>query len=298
MNKSLKGTTILLSCTIIWGSAFVAQSAGMEHLGPFSFQAIRCALAVLGMLPAIVLFDSFKQDGSSFWKRWKSPVLWKAGIPCGIALCLATNLQQCGLVDSGAGKAAFLTAMYIVMVPIIGFFRKKPVSAWIWLAVACSVAGLYCLTAADGGTIVLADLLLLGCALMFAVQISIVDVYVGQVDPLRLNLVQAFVCTLVTTPIMLLTESPTPRAVWDCAFPLAFAGLLSMGAGYALQIIGQQMIPPAAASLIMSLESAFAVLFAWIFLKEALTFWQGIGCVLMFASVLIAQLPVKTKSGS
>ena len=281
--------------TVLWGSTFVAQSVGMDHIGPFTFQAVRCGLGVLAMLPVIFLADRFKNDGKTFCARWKCKKLWTAGILCGIPLFLACNLQQMGIVDTDAGKSAFLTAMYIVIVPILGMFLKKKPSVMIPVSVALAVAGLYFLSFAGVPQISKGDLLLLACALMFAIQITVVDQYVQHVDALRLNLIQALVCTVLSSAVMLLTEAPTFSAILDCWLPLCYAGFLSMGAAYSLQIIGQKHLEPSAASLIMSLESVFAVLCGCLILQERLTTWETLGCVLMFIAVVLSQLPVKSK---
>ena len=281
--------------TVLWGSTFVAQSVGMDHIGPFTFQAVRCGLGVLAMLPVIFLADRFKNDGKTFCARWISKKLWTAGILCGIPLFLACNLQQMGIVDTDAGKSAFLTAMYIVIVPILGMFLKKKPSVMIPVSVALAVAGLYFLSFAGVPQISKGDLLLLACALMFAIQITVVDQYVQHVDALRLNLIQALVCTVLSSAVMLLTEAPTFSAILDCWLPLCYAGFLSMGAAYSLQIIGQKHLEPSAASLIMSLESVFAVLCGCLILQERLTPWETLGCVLMFIAVVLSQLPVKSK---
>lgn len=281
--------------TVLWGSTFVAQSVGMDHIGPFTFQAVRCGLGVLAMLPVILLADRYKNDGKTFSARWKSKKLWTAGILCGIPLFLACNLQQMGIVDTDAGKSAFLTAMYIVIVPILGMFLKKKPSVMIPVSVVLAVAGLYFLSFAGVPQINKGDLLLLACALMFAIQITVVDQYVQHVDALRLNLIQALVCTVLSSAVMLLTEAPTLSAILDCWLPLCYAGFLSMGAAYSLQIIGQKHLEPSAASLIMSLESVFAVLCGCLILQERLTIWETLGCVLMFIAVVLSQLPVKSK---
>ncbi|MBQ6852477.1 MAG: DMT family transporter [Oscillospiraceae bacterium] len=295
MRKKLQGSLSILLATILWGSTFVAQSVGMDHIGPFTFQAVRCGLGVLAMLPVIFLADRFKNDGKTFCARWKSKKLWTAGILCGIPLFLACNLQQMGIVDTDAGKSAFLTAMYIVIVPILGMFLKKKPSVMIPVSVALAVAGLYFLSFAGVPQISKGDLLLLACALMFAIQITVVDQYVQHVDALRLNLIQALVCTVLSSAVMLLTEAPTFSAILDCWLPLCYAGFLSMGAAYSLQIIGQKHLEPSAASLIMSLESVFAVLCGCLILQERLTTWETLGCVLMFIAVVLSQLPVKSK---
>ena len=295
MKKQLTGSIAIIIATIIWGSTFVAQSVGMDHVGPFTFQAVRCALGVIGMLPMILVADRFKHDGKTFASRWKDKKLWKAGILCGIPLFLACNLQQVGIVDTDAGKAGFLTAMYIVIVPILGIFLKKKPSVMMPVSIAVAVAGLYCLSFAGALRINRGDLLLLGCALMFAVQITVVDIYVNSVDVLRLNLIQALVCCLLSAVVMLATETTTIRILLDCWLPLCYAGFLSMGLAYSLQIIGQKNIEPSAASLIMSLEAVFAVLAGWIVLGETLSTAETIGCVLMFVAVILAQFPVKKK---
>lgn len=297
MKKQLRGSLLLVLATIIWGSAFVSQSIGMDHIGPFTFQAVRCGLAVIALIPVILIFDRF-QPGGNFWVRWKDKRLWKAGILCGIPLFFAANLQQLGIVDTDAGKSAFLTAMYIIIVPIIGIFLKKKPSKMIPISVALAVAGLYCLSCIGVTSISTGDLLLLGCAFMFAVQITVVDKFAISLDALRLNLIQALVCALLSTLVMFFTERPTWSAIGDCWLPLAHAGILSMGAAYSLQIFGQRDLESSVASLIMSLESVFAVLFGWIILHETLSTWEALGCVLVFAAVALSQLPEKRKNNT
>ena len=299
MNKKIIGSTFLLLATIIWGSAFVSQSVAMAHLGPFSFQAIRCALAVIGLVAVIALFDRSKKDGKTFFSRWADKKLWIAGILCGIPLVLACNLQQLGLAeDTDPGKSGFLTAMYIVIVPIIGFFRKKKTSIMVPVSVVLAVAGLYFLSCVGVSSISAGDILTLCCALMFAVQITFVDIYVDQVDALRLNTLQALVCAVFSTVIAIFTERVTFDGIWGCALPLAHTGFLSMGAGYALQILGQKHLEPNLSSLIMSLESVFAVLFGWLLLGDTLSLWETIGCVLVFAAVILSQIEFKSKKVS
>ncbi|MBQ6840330.1 MAG: DMT family transporter [Oscillospiraceae bacterium] len=295
MKKQLRSSICLLLATMIWGSTFVAQSVGMDHIGPFTFQAVRCALAVIGLLPVIAIADRKKYDGKSFFSRWADKKLWKAGILCGIPLFLACNLQQLGLVDTDAGKSAFLTAMYIVIVPIFGIFLKKKPSKMIPISVALAVAGLYCLSCVGVTSISTGDLLLLGCAFMFAVQIIFVDIFAVSVDALRLNTIQALVCAVLSGIVMIFAEEPSWQTIIPCWLPLAYAGFLSMGAAYSLQIIGQQHLQPSAASLIMSLESVFAVLCGCLILHERLTNWEIIGCVLVFAAVILSQIPDKKK---
>lgn len=296
MKNKIAGTIILLITTIIWGSAFVSQSVAMDHLGPFSFQAIRCAIAVAGLLPVIAISDKLKHEEKSFWKRWADKKLWLAGIMCGIPLFLACNLQQLGLADdTDPGKSGFLTAMYVVIVPIIGIFRKKKPTIMIPISVTLAVIGLYFLSCVGVTSISTGDLLTLGCALMFAIQITFVDIFANSIDPFRLNTIQALICSVSSAIIAIFSEAPSWQGVGASIIPLIHTGLFSMGLGYALQIIGQKKTDPTIASLIMSLESVFAVLFGWILCNDGLTFWETIGCILVFIAVILSQIPFKTK---
>ncbi|MBQ8217760.1 MAG: DMT family transporter [Oscillospiraceae bacterium] len=296
MKNRILGTFLLILCTMIWGMAFVAQSVGMDHIGPFTFQAVRCFLAVIGLLPVCVLTDRFKNDGKSFLERWSDKKLWKAGIFCGIPLFLACNLQQMGLIDTDAGKSAFLTAMYIVIVPVLGLFLKRKPSKMLLVCIALAVAGLYCLSCVGVTQINTGDLLLLGCAFAFAVQIIMVDLLGLDVDALRLNMIQALVCAALSAVLMLFAETPTWQSISQCWLPLAYAGFLSMGVAYYLQIMGQKFLEPSAASILLSMESVFAVIFGALFLHETMTSWERLGCVLMFAAVILSQVKFREKA--
>ena len=293
MKSKLSGSASLLLATIIWGSAFVAQSVGMDYIEPFTFQAVRCLLAVIGLIPVIYIID--KRNGKGFWKGWKNKGLWKGGVLCAIPLFLAINLQQVGLVSTDAGKSAFLTAMYIVIVPLIGIFLKRKPSPMIPVCVILAVAGLYCLSCIGSEGFRIGDLCLILCAFMFAVQITLVDRYAPGVDSIRMNLIQSLVCAVLSAVLMLMFEAPNIRTITMCAVPLCYTGFLSMGAAYSLQIIGQKHLEPTVASLIMSLESVFAVLFGCLILKETMTGWEIIGCVLVFLSVILSQIPIPVK---
>lgn len=293
MKEKIKGSAYLIFATMIWGSAFVAQSVGMEHIDPFTFQAVRCGLAAIGLLPFIYWAD--RKQGKSFIAQWKNKRLWLAGSLCAIPFFLASSLQQIGLVSTDAGKSAFLTAMYIVIVPVIGLFRGKKFSPLVPVSVAIAVAGLYLLCCMGASRIGFGDICLLGCALMFAFQITAIDIFAKEVDALRLNCLQAAFAAIASAIVMAFGEDPTLQGIGDCAIPLCYAGFLSMGLAYTLQILGQKRLESAAASLIMSLESAFAVLSGWIILHERLNAWEAVGCLLMFAAVIISQIPIKQK---
>ena len=289
MNKRLKGSLTLFGAVIIWGSAFIAQSMGMELIGPFTFQAIRCGLAVLFLIPVSFLFD--RKPGAL--KRWLDPRLWRSGLICGLALFAAASLQQVGLVYTDAGKAGFLTAMYIVLVPILGLFLGQKPGKSAWFSVGLAVVGLYLLSCMGVSQINIGDILLAGCALAYAVQITCIDRLAGDLDGVRLNCVQALVVTVLSIPFMVFTETVDISNILACSLPLAYAGILSMGVAYSLQIVGQKYLEPTTASLIMSLESVIAALCGWLILKETMTPWELLGCGLVFAAVIISQLPKK-----
>ena len=292
MKKQIKGSLCLLLGTVIWGSAFIAQSVGMDHIGPFTFQAVRCALAVLFLIPCSFLMELKSCNVQESAKKWKNPTLWKVGLICGCALFVATSLQQVGLVYTDAGKAGFLTAMYIVWVPVLGIFLGKKPPFTIVFSVVMAVIGLYVLSCVGVTQINKGDLFITGCALAFAVQITCIDRFAGELDGLRLNCVQALVVTVLSIPFVLMTETVDWGNVLACWKPLCFAGILSMGVAYTMQVNGQKSLEPTTASLIMSLESVFAVLGGWWLLGERMTVWETTGCVLVFAAVILSQLPV------
>ena len=293
MKNKFKGISALLLATAIWGSSFVAQSVGMDHIGPFTFQAIRCFFAVVGLLPVILISDGIKRKKAVPVHRWNDRTLWKAGFLCGVPLFLASNLQQLGLCDTDAGKSAFLTAMYIVFVPILGLLLKKKLPVIIPFSALLAVCGLYFLCCVEVTSIRPGDLMLLGCALMFAVQILFVDRFAESLDPLKLNLLLGLVCSALSGILVLFVEAPTWQGIFQCILPLSYAGFLSMGLAFSLQIIGQKHLEPAGASLLMSLESVFAVLAAWLLLGDLMTLWESIGCVLVFLAVILSQIPDK-----
>lgn len=289
------GIATLLMATVIWGGAFVAQSAGMESIGPFTFQAIRCFLAVAALVVLSFFMELNKLN--LFWKKWADPTLWRAGIFCGLALFAATSLQQVGLVSTDAGKAGFITALYIVIVPLIELLLHKKPGIMTFVSIGIAVCGMYLLCGADLSQIKIGDILLMLCAVAFAVQITLVDRLGKQHDPLRLNSVQALTVTVLSLPF-LLTENLDGNLILSCWLPLTYAGVLSMGLSYALQIIGQRLVESSTAALLMSLESVFAAVFGALILKDQMQDTELIGCVLMFAAVILSQLPGKKQPAS
>lgn len=291
MKKQLTGVAFLAVAVLIWGSTFVAQSVGMDKVGPFTFQAVRCALAVLFLLPVIALFEI--RDIKNYFRKWLDKKLWLAGILCGLALFIAASLQQVSLVDTDAGKAGFLTALYIVLVPVIGFFLGRKLTLPTVISIFLAVIGLYLLSCVGVTTIRTGDLLLLGCALAFAVQITLIDRLGHDVDGLRLNCIQCLVVAILSSFFMFGMEAPSLPDILSCWLPIGYAGVLSMGVAYSLQVLGQQRLEPTAASLIMSLESVVAAITGWLILHETMTFWELLGCCMVFAAVILSQIPVK-----
>lgn len=289
MKKQFSGVIALLGATVIWGSAFIAQSVGMDKIGPFTFQAVRCFLAVVFLFPASALFSK----GKPFWKSWADPALWRSGVICGLALFAASSLQQIGLVYTDAGKAGFLTAMYIVFVPFLGLFVGQRPGRNALLSLIPAIVGLYLLSCTSVSGINKGDVLLLLCAVAFSVQILLIDRHCAGLDGLKLNCIQALVVAVLSVPCALLTETVDASRIASCWLPLGYAGVLSMGVAYTLQIVGQKRVAPSAAALLMSLESVFAALFGWLLLHETMTRAEELGCVLVFAAVVISQLPEK-----
>lgn len=289
MSNKLKGTLSLLLATVIWGSTFVAQSVGVETIGPYTFLAVRCILAVIALL--LILYFLNKKDFIAIVTDSK---LWKAGIPCGIALFAATAMQQVGLIYTTAGKGGFITTMYILLVPIFGLFLKQKPPKMVGISVVIAAVGLYLISGAGFTAINIGDVLMLGCAVAFAFQILIMDRVAGELNSLALNMAQAFVCGVLSGIFALIFDTIVWENILACWFPLLYAGVLSMGFAYTLQIVGQKAIEPTTASLLMSFESVFAALSGWLLLNESFTTTEGIGCALVFGAIMLTQIPIKS----
>jgi len=288
--KQLGNSLLLLLTATIWGSAFVAQSVGMEHVGPFTFTFSRSIIGGIVLLPCILLLGKWK-------KGFATKVEWIGGICCGIALCVASNFQQVGMQYTTVGKAGFITALYVVLVPIFGIFMKKRVSLLIWGCVAVSVAGLY-LLCMPAGAFVLAfgDLLVLLCAVLFSVHILVIDHFSPKGDGVVISCIQFFTCGILSGIPMLFFENPSVGSMLDAKWSILYAGVLSSGVAYTLQVVAQKNVNPTVASLIMCLESVVAVLAGWMILGEGMSSREIWGCVLMFAAIVVAQLPVSEKT--
>lgn len=288
---------ILFVTATIWGVAFVAQSVGMDYVEPYTFIAARNVIALLVLLPWMAFRDkrSRKRGGSEAQKQKSDrKSLLTGGICCGICLFAASVLQQFGMKYTTVGKAGFITAMYIVLVPVFGIFLRKKTGVKVWLAVAVALAGLYllCMTTGDF-YLQKGDIYILGCAAVFAVHILVVDHFSPMVDGVKLSCVQFAVNAILGTIMLLLLEQPDLSDLIAAWLPIVYAGALSSGVGYTFQIIGQKGMNPTAASLILSLESVISVLAGWLLLHQALTARELTGCALVFAAIILVQLPVK-----
>lgn len=296
MKNKLRGSVCLITAVLIWGSAFIAQSVAMNSLGPFTFLFFRNALAILFLIPLAFVFDLGKCTVQESARKWANPRLWKAGLPCGLALFCAASFQQVGLVYTDAGKAGFITAMYIVVVPLLGFFVKRKPAKSALVSVVLAVAGLYLLSAVGVSRINKGDLLLMGCAVCYAFQIMGVELFGEGLDGIRLNCVQVLVTFVLSAVCMAAMETFRMADVYAAMGAIAYAGILSTGVAFTLQIVGQKDLEPTTASIIMSMESVVAVICGALILKETMNTWEISGCVLMFIALLISQLPEKRKS--
>lgn len=293
MNKKTKGSLMLLLAALIWGNGFVAQSVAMDSIGPWTFTFIRNLIAGLVLLPIIRVEDSMRKKNGDM-PSWNQKDLIRGGVLCGIILAAASMFQQIGILHTSVGKAGFLTAMYCVMVPVFGIFLGKKTRPAIWFCVAMAAVGLYflCMTEASF-TLQSGDILELCCALGFTFHILVIDFYSPKVDGIRLSCIQFFVASAVCLAGTLLFEHLNLHDLLRAAVPILYAGVLSSGGGYTLQIIGQKDADPAVASILLCLESVFAVLGGWVILHQSLTGREILGCVLMFIAIVIASLPEK-----
>lgn len=299
----VKSSLMLLAAALIWGVAFVAQSVGTEYVGPFTFNAIRSLIGGVVLIPCIFLLNrkngknggaSAPQEHKSAGETEKNPRdLILGGVCCGVCLCVASNLQQIGISYTTVGKAGFITAMYIILVPLLGIFLKKKVGVKIWVSVALAVAGLYLLCMTEGFSIGRGDAYVLVCALFFAFHILTIDYFSPKADGVKMSCIQFFVSGLISAVLMFLFETPEFSAILTAWLPILYAGVMSCGVAYTLQIIGQRDMDPTVASLILSLESVISVLAGWVILHQSLSLKELLGCVIMFGAIILAQLPGK-----
>ena len=297
-NNQLRQVVFPILAAFIWGTAFVAQDVCADAMGAFTFNGTRYYIAVLSLLVVLAVSSGFRKDRpqlSPEEKKAQRRQLWLGGFCCGTVLAIASNFQQAGLVaGTDGGKAGFITALYVVLVPVFGLFLGRKSSAQLWVSMAIAVVGLYLLCMKDGfGSIQSSDWLLLLCAVLFSFQIMAVDHFSPQMDGVRLSLVEFFVVSVESTVAAFLFEQPAMAEFVTYAGPILYCGVMSSGVAYTLQILGQRDVNPAIASLIMCLESVFSALGGWLLLHQSLSMREVFGCTLIFAAVVLAQLPVE-----
>lgn len=291
----VRNSLLLLLTATIWGVAFVAQSVSMDYVGGFTFNAVRNLIGALTLLPVIWGLGKTKspEEKKHIQASSDRKTLITGGICCGILLCFASNFQQFGIKYTSVGKAGFITACYIVIVPIIGIFLKKKCSPFIWMAIVLALIGLYLLCITDGFSIGKGDILVLICAFLFSLHILVIDYFSPHVDGVKMSCIQFLVCGILTAIPALIFEHPQLSAFKGAWGSILYAGVMSCGVAYTLQIIGQKNMNPTVASLILSLESCISALAGWILLGQKLSAKEIFGCVIMFCAIVLAQLPQK-----
>ncbi len=294
--SSAKNLCLLFVAALIWGTAFVAQSVGMDHIGPFTFNAVRSLVGGIALIPVILFFNRRKSPERRETERANRKTLLLGGVCCGLALGVASCLQQVGIQYTTVGKAGFITALYIVIVPILGLFFHKKVGVKLWVSVVVAILGLYLLCMSGSLRLSWGDFLVLLCALCFSAHIMVIDYFSPKVDGVAMSCIQFFVAAVFSAVLMLAVEGvPDPHAVAISWMPILYTGVLSSGVGYTLQIIGQKGVNPTVASLVLSLESVISVLAGWIILGQSMSSREILGCVLMFGAIILAQLPERKK---
>ncbi len=295
MKKGIANILLILAA-FIWGVAFTAQSVGMDYLGPMSFNGIRFILGGLVLIPVIVILRNSKVKKAEGNKNVLIPVKnhLKAGYICGVLLAVASALQQIGIIYTSPGKAGFITALYVIIVPIIGLFIGKKANRVLWVSACIAVVGMYFLCLSEEFSLSKGDFFVLCCALCFSFHILVVDKYAPELDGVLLSSIQFFVAGLICLAASFIAkETITIEAVKGAAVPILYTGILSSGVAYTLQIVGQQHTSPVLASLLLSLESVFAAVMAWVLIGEAMSFREIIGGLLCFTAIILAQIPVK-----
>ena len=299
MNKeTIKRSLFCLLAAVVWGISFVSQRSAMEqNMGPFTFNGIRMLLGSLVLIPFIFIVRAkgrYKTLSIEEKKSYNKNTII-GGLLCGVVLCVATNLQQFGIVDMESGKTGFITALYIVLVPIAGIFLKKKPSMLLLISIPLAVAGLYLLCMVGTKfTFGIPELLVFLCAVVFTIHIFVIDYFSPKADGIAMSCIQFAFVGVVSCILMFITEKPDINLIKDCWLEIGYAGIMSCGVAYTFQILGQKNLNPTIASLILSLESCVSVLSGWLILHEELSIYQVFGCILMFAAIILAQIPIKS----
>ena len=292
------GSGILLLTAFIWGMAFTAQSAGMDYIGPFTMNCARSILGGLALLPLIAWNQARQREKAEAGTgtNWRATVI--GGICCGVILAVASALQQIGIIYTTVGKAGFITTLYIVMVPLVGVFWRKKIAGRVWVSVALAAMGMYLLCMNESFTVNPGDMYVFFCAVAFTGHILVIDHFSPKAYGVAMSCIQFFTCAVLSGIAMLVAETPTWENIFAAAVPILYAGIMSSGVGYTLQIIGQKYTEPTVASLIMSLESVFAVLGGWMILGEKLSGRELLGCAVVFVGIILVQLPERRRARS
>lgn len=293
--KSLRSSAMLVLTALIWGVAFVAQSEGMNYVGGFTFNGCRFLVGGIVLIPCIFFLrkvNGTQLEGlSAADRRARRRMGLTGGICCGIFICIASSLQQFGIAHTTVGKAGFITALYIVIVPLFGLFLKKKAGMNVWISVAIAAAGMYLLCITEGFSIGRGDFLVFLCAIGFSLHILVIDYFSPKADGVVISCVQFFTAGIISCVLMMIFEKPSWSAVCSAWAPVLYAGVMSCGVGYTLQVVAQKHVEPTVASLIMSLESVFSVLAGWVLLGQSLSARELLGCVFVFGAIILAQIP-------
>jgi len=296
-NNRLRGEIFLAITALIWGTSFVAQRVGMEYIGPFTFTATRFLIGTLSLIPIILIMGRLNHKKQKAMKQnGTKKDLLIGGLACGIALFFGISFQQSGLVYTTAGKAGFITALYIVLVPLFGLFIHKKASKSVWVGVALAVVGLYLLCMTEDFAISKGDLIVLCGTVFWAIHILIVDHFAPKVDGLKMSFIQFFVAGILSLTVAIFAETIELSSILASAGPILYTGIVVVGIAYTFQILGQRDTNPTVAAIILSMESFFAVISGMILLGESMILREILGCVIMFMAVIIAQLPAKEKA--
>ena len=303
MNRFVLRQSLLLFLTaVIWGVAFAAQSAGMDYVGPFTYNGVRCILGGLVLLPCIALLDRIRDRRAADGEEAAAPVerrgkrLLAGGLCCGLLLFSASSFQQIGIQYTTVGKAGFLTAMYILLVPLLGLFVHKRVGLQVWIGVLFAVCGLYLLCMKEGFFLGRGDALMLICAAIFSLHILVVDHFSPMVDGVRMSCIQFWVCGILSLICSFLFEEPAVKDILAAWLPVCYGGIMSCGVAYTLQIVGQREMNPTIASLILSLESVVSAVAGFLLLHQTMSGREVLGCLMMAAAIVLAQLPDRRKT--
>ena len=288
---SLKSSLLLFLAAFIWGVAFVAQSVGMDYMGPLTFNGARFLMGSLVLLPFVLLRRKQNKKAGRAPASLKTTII--GGVCCGLALCSAALFQQYGIMYTTVGKAGFITTLYIILVPFFGIFLKKRISGKVWIGAVIAAAGMYLLCMSEGLALSRGDTLVFICAILFSVHILVIDHFSPMADGVELSCIQFLTAGVIGSIGAILFEQPTLKCLIDGIIPLAYAGILSSGVAYTLQVVGQKDMDPTVASLILSMESVFSALAGWMILHQKLSGRELFGCVLVFTAVILVKLPEK-----